>query len=98
AAFLGLLAFARAVASAKGIFQAQGLITDPARVGDTITFRFAGRITSGYATAPDSARRRRWVTLELKPVDVPVAISEWTVRHDPGRRDERPDIDAVLAE
>ena len=85
------------IAHAKGIFQAQGRITELQRSGDTITFRFAGWISSGYATAPDTNPKRRWRDIRWDAVDVPVTIVEWTRPNEPGQRDERPDVDAIYA-
>jgi hypothetical protein len=82
---------------AKGIFQAQGRITQVQKAGDAITFRFAGWISTGYASAPDSNPKRRWQSLRWDAVDVPVTLGDWTQLHEPERKDERPDVDAVEA-
>jgi hypothetical protein len=71
-AILVFCAAACAHAQAKGIFQAQGKITQVQKAGDTITFRFSGWISSGYASAPDSDPKRRWRSLRWDTVDVPV--------------------------
>lgn len=86
------------VAQAKGIFQAQGRVTEVQRSGDGITFRFAGWITAGYATAPEKDPKRRWVDIGWNSVDVPVSLGEWTRRDDSRVKDERPDVDATFAE
>ena len=96
--FVVLVAATACVAQAKGIFQAQGRISEPQRSGDSITFRYVGWISSGYATAPDSDPKRRWRDIGWDKVDVPVTISEWTVRNEPGRKDERPDVDAIYSQ
>src|SRR5258708_35660717 len=68
-------------AQAKGIFQAQGRISEVERAGDTLTFRFTGRISFGYATAPDSAPNRRWRALGWDKADARGPIGEWTPRY-----------------
>jgi hypothetical protein len=90
-------AAACAHAQAKGIFQAQGRITQVQRAGDSITFRFSGWISSGYASAPDSDPKRRWRDMRWDSVDISVTLGDWTRPHEPERRDERPDVDAVHA-
>ncbi|HEX7559548.1 MAG TPA: hypothetical protein VF386_10120, partial [Usitatibacter sp.] len=82
---------------AKGIFQGKGKITQVQKAGDVITFRFSGWITSGYASAPDSDPKRRWHSLRWDAVDVSVTLGDWTQLHEPERKDERPEVDAVLA-
>lgn len=82
---------------AKGIFQAQGRVTHVERAGDSITFRFAGWITSGYASAPDAHPKRRWRDMRWDAVDVAVTLSQWTRPHEPGQRDERPDLEGLHA-
>jgi hypothetical protein len=94
-ALLGLLLALAGVAAAKGIFQAQGHVSDVRRDGDTITFRFKGQISAGYASAPDNDPRRRWHDIGWSSVDVPVTLRDWTRRGDPGARDEAPALDAV---
>jgi hypothetical protein len=96
-AILVFCAAACAHAEAKGVFQAQGRISEVRKNGDTVTFRFAGWITSGYATAPDSSPKRRWQSLRWEAIEVPVTLSDWTRPLDPERRDARPDVDGVHA-
>lgn len=93
-----LLALAACLgAHAKGIFQAQGRISEVGRAGDTLTFRFTGWISFGYATAPDSDPKRRWRDMGWDKADVRVRIGEWTRRYRDTERDDRPDVDAVQA-
>jgi hypothetical protein len=97
---LAILIFCAAVgahAQAKGIFQAQGKIMQVQKAGDSITFRFAGWISTGYASAPDSNPKRRWYNLRWDAVDVPVTLGDWTQLHDPERKDERPDVETLHA-
>jgi hypothetical protein len=96
-AILVFCAAACAHAQAKGIFQAQGRITQVQKAGDAITFRFSGWISSGYASAPDSDPKRRWRSLRWDTVDVPVTLGDWTRPHEPERKDERPEVDAIQA-
>ena len=84
-------------AQAKGIFQAQGRITQVQKAGDSITFRFSGWISSGYASAPDSDPKRRWHDIRWDAVDVPVTRGDWTQLHEPERKDERPNVDVLFA-
>jgi hypothetical protein len=97
---LAILVFCAAAcldAQAKGIFQAQGRITQVRKEGDAITFRFSGWISSGYATTPDSNPKRRWRDLRWDAVDVSVTLGDWTQPHEPERKDERPDVEALHA-
>jgi hypothetical protein len=97
---LAILIFCAAVCAtvhAKGIFQAKGKITQVQKTGDAITFRFSGWITSGYASAPDSDPKRRWHSLRWDTADVAVTLGDWTQLHEPERKDERPDVDALYA-
>ena len=100
AARVALLAFlaASCAVEAKGIFQAQGRISQVQREGDTITFRFAGWISSGYASAPDESPKRRWHDMGWDAVDVPVTLSGWTRAHETESRDDHPDVDRIFAE
>jgi hypothetical protein len=82
---------------AKGIFQAQGSITQVRKEGDAITFRFSGWISSGYASAPDSNPKRRWHALRWDTADVSVTLGDWTQPHEPERKDEHPDEGALYA-
>src|SRR5258708_29402235 len=84
-------------AQAKGIFQAQGRISEVERAGDTLTFRFTGRISFGYATAPDSDPKRRWRDMGWDKADVRVRIGEWTRGYKDPDRDDPPDLDAIQA-
>ncbi len=96
-AFLVLALAACFGAHAKGIFQAQGRISEVERAGDTLTFRFTGWISFGYASAPDSDPKRRWRDMGWDKADVRVRIGEggWTRRYKDTERDDRPDVDAV---
>jgi hypothetical protein len=85
-AILIFCALVGANAHAKGIFQAQGKVTQVERAGDSVTFRFAGWISSGYATAPDSNPKRRWQNMRWDAVDVPVTLGDWTQLHEPERK------------
>jgi hypothetical protein len=97
---LAILVFCAAVcatAQAKGIFQAQGKIAQVQKNGNAITFRFSGWITSGYATAPDSNPKRRWHDMRWDTANVAVTLGDWTQLHEPERKDDRPDVDALYA-
>jgi hypothetical protein len=94
-AFLCLLLALPAMAQAKGIFQAQGQVAEVRRDGDTLTFRFRGWISAGYASAPDEDSRRRWHDIRWDSVDVPITLRDWTVKHESGKADPSPSIDAT---
>jgi hypothetical protein len=97
---LAILVFCAAVcaiAQAKGIFQAQGKITQVQKDGNAITFRFSGWISSGYATAPDSDPKRRWRDLGWDSADVAVTLGDWTQALKSESKDERPDLDTLYA-
>lgn len=97
---LAILIFCAAAsvdAQAKGIFQAQGKITQVQKDGNAITFRFSGWISSGYATAPDSDPKRRWRDLGWDSADVAVTLGDWTQPLKSESKDERPDIETLYA-
>ena len=57
---------------AKGIFQAEGKIAELQMNQGAITFKFAGRISFGYATAPDTHPKRQCAGFPvLGPADFP---------------------------
>jgi hypothetical protein len=95
---LSLFLAAPLAADAKGIFQAQGQVSEVRRDGDTIIFRFRGWISAGYASAPDDDRRRRWHDMRWDAVDVPVTLREWTRRNAPNERDPAPALDALQSQ
>ena len=94
-ALILLLLYLPGFAAAKGVFQAQGQVVEAHREGDTITFRFRGWITAGYASAPDDDRRRRWHDIRWDFVDVPITLGDWTRPHEPAKADPSPRLDAI---
>jgi hypothetical protein len=87
-AALALLPALPQAAHAKGVFQAEGLIRDIEKGSDAIVFRFVGKLSFGYASAPDTHPRRRWRDIAWEFVDVPVQVSHWTRRNKPGERSD----------
>jgi hypothetical protein len=85
------------VAYPKGIFQAEGKIAQLERRGEAITFRFVGKISFGYATAPDADPRRRWKDIAWDATDVAVHISDWTQPFKPSVRADRPETERIYA-
>lgn len=83
-------------ADAKSIFQAQGKIAEVRQKGDSITFRFTGWITFGYATAPDDNPKRRWKDLGWDYVDVTVQVGNWTQRTKPSEKATQSDAAQIL--
>jgi hypothetical protein len=73
-------------AHAKGSFQAEGIISDFQRRGDEVTFRFTGRISSTYATAPAGDSRREWKDLTVIAAGITLKIGDWTRRNKPDER------------
>ena len=80
--FFVVLAIA-STAYAKGSFQAEGIISGFQRRGDEVTFRFTGRISSTYATAPASDSRREWKDLVVIAAGITLKIGDWTRRNKP---------------
>ena len=83
-------------AGAKGIFQAQGKIADVRQTDGSITFRFTGSISFGYATAPDDNPKRRWKDLHWDYVDLTVQVGNWTQRSKPSERAAQSDAAQIL--
>jgi len=85
------------VAYSKGIFQAEGKIAEIERRGDAITFRLVGKISFGYATAPDGDPKRRWKDIAWDAADVAVHIGDWTQPFKPSERADRPETERIYA-
>ncbi len=86
---------AGSVANAKGIFQAEGKITELQKNGDVITFRFIGTISFGYATAPDRNPKRKWRDIGWDATDISVKIGDWTRPYKSTERDAHPDAQSI---
>jgi hypothetical protein len=95
-ALLAALTVAPAV-SAKGIFQAEGVISDVQRRDNEVTFRFAGTISFGYATAPNANPTRQWKDVNFVVTDIPVQVSGWTSVRNPGVSAEAAEIDRICS-
>lgn len=95
-ALLVVLAVAPA-AHAKGIFQAEGAISGLQRYGDEVTFRFVGKISFGYATAPDGDARRQWRDLSFVAADISVQVDGWTRARSPAVRADDAEVDQIYA-
>jgi hypothetical protein len=95
-ALLAILLAACCAAQAKGIFQAQGKIADVRQSNDSITFRFTGWISFGYATAPDDSPKRRWKDMGWDNADVTVQIGNWTQRVKPTEKATQSDAAQIL--
>lgn len=97
---VALLAVVLAVspaAYAKGIFQAEGRISELQRRGDEITFRFVGKISFGYSTAPNTDPRRQWKDIDFEATDISVQVGDWTQPHKPAERADPPVADRIYA-
>ena len=95
-AFSAILLAACCAAQAKGIFQAQGKIADVRQSNDSITFRFTGWISFGYATAPDDSPKRIWKNMRWDKADVTVQVGNWTQRYEPTEKATQSDAAQVL--
>jgi hypothetical protein len=95
-ALLAVLVVAPA-AHAKGIFQAEGAISELQRHGDEVTFRFVGKLSFGYATAPDSDPRRQWKDLSFVATDIAVRVDGWTRARSPAVRADDAEVDQIFA-
>jgi hypothetical protein len=95
-ALLAALAAAPAV-HAKGIFQAEGTISEVRRVGDELTFKFAGTISFGYATAPDADPNRQWKDTNFSVRGIPLQVSGWTSVRNPGVRSDAAEIERICS-
>lgn len=82
-------------AQAKGIFQAEGKITELQKNGNVITFRFVGQISFGYATAPETHPKRKWRNIGWDAADISVRIGDWTKRYKPSEKDAHPDAEQI---
>ena len=95
-ALCAILLAAACAAEAKGIFQAQGKIADVREKDDSITFRFTGWISFGYATAPEDNPKRRWKDLRWDYADVTVQVGNWTQRTKPFEKATQSDAAQIL--
>lgn len=64
-----------ATASAKGNFQAEGVVSNVHKDGRELTFTFTGNISLPYATAPFNHEKRQWNTIEFHDVSVVIRIA-----------------------
>ena len=97
-AVLSLLLGASSLACAKGIFQAEGTVSEVRRSGDTLSFRFTGDISFGFATAPDSSPKRRWRDAHWRGVTVTVQLADWTLRYKPDKKTNASDAGKIYEE
>jgi hypothetical protein len=77
-ALLGFALLLTPAARAKGIFYAKGKILQVERTGDSVTFKFAGKISFAFATAPETDPTRKLNPISWDAANVPVRIDDWT--------------------
>jgi hypothetical protein len=82
-------------AYAKGIFQAQGFLSEVRVEGQVLTFRYAGSVSFAYATAPAGRPQARMKPIKLEEVDVPVEIHNWSEPYRPDQRAVAPNVAGV---
>lgn len=83
--FLILMLLASPLVLAKGLFQANGQISEVRKKGDEITFRFVGRVSFPYLKLPPG------------PTDVLISVGDWTRKYASEERDEAPQIESVYS-
>ena len=74
------------IAQAQGPFQATGQVTEVGREGDTITFRFSGRIDFGFASTSARDASREWKDVHFDVSNLRVQVKDWSEPYRPGQR------------
>jgi len=92
-AVLAIILAVWSVVHAKGIFQAEGKIAELQMNQGAITFKFAGRISFGYATAPDTHPKRQWRDVDWEGTNITVSVGDWTQAYKPTERADYPDTE-----
>src|SRR5262245_30533743 len=84
-------------AYAKGNFQARGTLSDVQVSHGEIWFKFTGEVSVGYETAPEGHPIRKWQQMELRVIDLPMFIANWTEAYNSEKKSPHPPLDKLFA-